>query len=91
MKSWEEFKNNYAIGSKVTGEIVYKAPFGVFLDIGEPFYVLLEIIVMDNLDYKLYKSDKQFKIGEIVGGEVVDFTENNKQMRIKQKNVSQRK
>ena len=42
---------------------------------------------MNNLDYDLYKSDQQFKIGEIVEGEVAGFTENNKQMRIKQKNV----
>ena len=87
MKSWEDFKNKYSIGSKVTGKIVHKAPFGVFLDIGEPFHALLEIIVMKNLDYDLYKSDQQFKVGEVVEGEVTDFTESNKQMRIRQKNI----
>ena len=85
MKSdWEHFKKKYAPGDKVEGVIIQKRPFGVFIDIGEKFLVLLEIIVMKDLDYELYKADKQFIVGETVKGYVANLREEDLQMRITQ-------
>lgn len=58
----------------------------MFLDIGEDFMCLLEIIEIKDLDYDLYMADKIMKIGEIVEGKVGGFTDQNMQMRITQKN-----
>lgn len=85
-ESWKNFKNRYKVGQTVSGKIVHKAPFGVFIDIGEDFPCLLEIIEIENLNYDQYTSEKIFRLGEKVEGKVGDFTEENKQMRITQKN-----
>lgn len=79
---WKGFKEKYVIGDKVEGTIIHKMPFGVFIDIGEKFLVLLEIIVMEGLYYDLYRAEKQFNVGESVQGSVAGFTEGNRQMRI---------
>lgn len=84
--AWIQFKAKYSIGQKVSGKIAYKAQFGVFLDIGEEFLCLLEIISINDLNYELYESGKVYKVGELVEGTVVGFTDNNRQMRITQKN-----
>ena len=85
MKSWEEVKKQYNLGSKLTGEIIHKAPFGVFLDFGESFHARLEIIEMDNLNYDAYQADQQYKVGEVIEGIVADYMENNQQIRITKK------
>lgn len=84
-EKWKGFKSKYIIGQSISGKIVEKAPFGVFIDIGEDFMCLLEIIEIKDLDYDLYVADKIMKIGEIVEGKVGDFRDHNKQMRITQK------
>ncbi|HAA14411.1 MAG TPA: hypothetical protein DCE41_23110 [Cytophagales bacterium] len=84
-KEWEKFKNKYPLDTTVTGKIVHKAPFGVFLDIGEQFLALLEIIAIKDLDYRLYTEDKIFKIEEEVSGYVVGFRQENQQLAIAQK------
>lgn len=85
MNEWVDFQLRYPIGKEIEGKIIKKMPFGVFIDIGEKFLVLLEIIEIEGLDYEKYTSDEQFNVGESVSGVVGGFTENNKQMRILQK------
>ena len=84
-EAWINFKNKFSIGQSVSGKIIHKAPYGVFLDIGEDFLCLLEIIEINDLNYELYTADQIFKAGEIVEGKVGDFTDSNKQMRITQR------
>ena len=80
------FENNeLARVIEVEGKIIKKMPFGVFVDIGEKFLTLLEIIEMVGLNYGHYQSNQQFNIGDRVKGTVGDFTDNPKQMRITQK------
>ena len=81
---WEAFQQQYPVGTEVEGKITHKRPFGVFIDIGEPFIVLLEIPSMKDLDYPQYLDHQQFNVGETVRGTVTDFTSGN-QMRITQK------
>lgn len=82
---WNQFQQNYPIGKEVEGAIIKKMPFGVFIDIGEQFLVLLELPAMQDLDYEKYQAEQQFKTGERVKGRVTDFTDHNIQMRIAQK------
>lgn len=85
-EDWRSFKKKYKIGQSVSGKRIHKAQFGVFLDIGEDFLCLLEIIEMRDLNYNLYMAEEEMKIGDIVEGKVGEFTDNNRRMRITQKN-----
>ena len=85
INEWHKFKQKYPIGIEVEEKIIKKMPFGVFVDIGEKFLTLLEIIEMVGLNYDHYQSNQQFNVGDRVKGTVGGFTDNNKQMRMTQK------
>ena len=90
LNEWNKFKQKYPVGIEVEGKIIKKMPFGVFLDIGEKFLALLEIIEMVDLNYDHFQSNQQFNVGDKVQGTVGDYTDYNKQMRITQKKRNKR-
>ena len=83
--TWEQVKAKYQIGEYVEGIIAFKQPFGDFIDIGLEFKVLLEIIVIKDLTPEVYRAGNYNAIGTTVGGWIVDFTDDNQQIRISQK------
>ena len=88
-RNWNKFQQDYPVGKQVRGIIVRKMPFGVFVDINEPFMALLEIIEMKELEYKRYTKDLQFNVGEVIHGYVLDCAIHNQQLRITQKQESE--
>lgn len=63
---WNNLKGKFKAGDNLTGSIFYKAHFGVYLDVSEPFPALLRIVDMKDLDYDKYQKDLIFKLGEEV-------------------------
>ncbi len=86
---WKNFKEKHKLGSFVSGKIIHKAPFGVFINVDGYSNVLLEIIQMKELDYhSLYLTDIQFKVGDHIEAYVLGFTEDTQQVRVTQKKAN---
>src|SRR6516164_3358726 len=61
--AWKAGKSRVPDGSRVTGVVVAKYPFGVFVDIGLGFPALLEIICIDGLTPKRYREGNWCPLG----------------------------
>ena len=72
---WNSLKGKYQRGDRLEGIIFIKAPFGVFLDIGEAFPALLRIVDMKNLDYNAYRADSCYQLNEKVQLEFIYMPE----------------
>ena len=56
--AWKAAKAQVPNDTSVTGVVVAKYPFGVFVDIGVGFPALLEIVFMDEMTPELYRDGK---------------------------------
>lgn len=75
-RDWEALKENLAVGQGVTGEVIARAPFGVWLDIGVGFPAEVDIIVIDDLTPERYRADDWCPIGSTVTAFVGGFLDN---------------
>ena len=71
---WEQFKRDHPPGSEVTGTVSHVAPFGAFVDLGEPFEALLLVPYMAPVD----KHPKSFpedypKAGDVIAALIRHF------------------
>ena len=85
--TWEDAKKEYVIGQKIEGKVIYKTPFGDFidLDVNQEFTVLIQIIDIFNLTEDIYKSGNYHPLGSIISGIIIDFRDHNKQIIFSQK------
>lgn len=85
--TWQEAKKEYVIGQKIEGKVIYKAPFGDFIDLGvnQEFTVLIQIIDIFNMTEDSYKNENYHPLGSIISGIIIGFREHDKQIIFSQK------
>ncbi|WP_166831788.1 hypothetical protein [Thalassoroseus pseudoceratinae] len=87
---WKSLKANHAVGDKVTGVVVAKAPYGAWLDV-HGFPALLEIICIDGLTPERYQAGDWCPIGSHVSGFIGGFRDDVHQIGIYQVRPGQTK
>ena len=70
---WDGIRQKYKLGHRVTGVVEYHAPFGVFLDIGDP--VVRGLILITEFPDDVKSPDTFPPIGEKAEGVVLGYTE----------------
>jgi len=63
---WSLFTAHVPVGAEVTGEVVARAVFGAWIDIGVGFPALLEIIAMADLTPEKYRAGEWCPVGSLV-------------------------
>jgi ribosomal protein S1 len=82
---WDELAVEFKPGTKVTGQVVHKAPFGDFIEIGASEPALLEITSMPAPTPELYKLGEYNPLGSTVTAWVLGiFSRRTKQLRLTQ-------
>jgi ribosomal protein S1 len=74
--NWLHLKSRYKLGQFVLGTVEFHAPFGVFLNLGEPVVKGL-IKIPDFLDEGVMQVEMYPAIGATVGAIVVGYNESN--------------
>jgi ribosomal protein S1 len=74
--NWEQIKSKYKLGQFIQGKVEHHAPFGVFINIGEPNIKGL-IKIPDFLDEGVIKPNMYPEIGAVIGAIVVGYNEVN--------------
>ncbi len=64
--AWEAAKARMPMGSRASGVVIARYPFGAFVDLGVGFPALLEIIFMDGLTPERYQADNWCPVGSSV-------------------------
>jgi ribosomal protein S1 len=75
-QNWEQVKSSYKLGQFVRGTVEYHAPFGIFVDLGEPLVKGL-IKIPDFLDEGEMREEMYPEIGSLIGAIVVGYNESN--------------
>ena len=70
LSNWPAAKASLAIGREVSGVVIARAPFGVWLDIATPFPALLLVPNMRQAEEQRIAFDDYPQIGEIVTGRI---------------------
>ncbi len=76
-KNWEQIKTRYRLGQFIQGKVEFYAPFGVFVEVGEPSVKGL-IKIPDFLDEGTMSEEMYPEIGTPVGAVVVGYNESNR-------------
>ncbi|MDO7852665.1 hypothetical protein [Hymenobacter convexus] len=78
---WETLKQRLPIGSIITGKVVHQAPFGVFIDAGLGFMVLMRVIEFGLIKPNgLVFPDDYPAIGSVISGQFCGFNKGNRQI-----------
>lgn len=75
-QNWEQIKSKYTLGQFVQDKVEYHAPFGVFVDLGEPSVKGL-IRIPDFLDEGAMSEEMYPEIGTSIGAIVAGYNESN--------------
>jgi ribosomal protein S1 len=81
---WELLKTRLPAGSRVSGEVVARYIFGIFLDIGVGFPALLEVIQFEEARRRRYNFEDYPAVGSTVTARVVSFRERVRQIDLTQ-------
>ena len=81
---WEEAKQRFSVGSSVTGVVVFRAPFGAFVDIGAGFPALLELPEIAGLTPEMYQANDWCPVGGELTARVMVFRDRNRQICVSQ-------
>jgi ribosomal protein S1 len=82
---WSHAKTRLPEGGNVSGEVVARYPFGVFVDIGVGFPALLEVIQFEDARERRYASLEEYpSIGSTVSARVVAFSDRSRQVGLTQ-------
>jgi ribosomal protein S1 len=84
MQRWEYLKSRLQLGQTVTGQVIAKAPFGAWVDLGFGFPALLQIIHIAGLTPELYRADDWCPLGSEVTATVRWFNDKNQQICLRQ-------
>ena len=82
---WEKVKASLKKDEEVSGTVVARAPFGVWLDLGVGFPALIETIVITGMDRNMYEEDNYCPVGSIVRAKVSGIRDNQRQIYLHQK------
>jgi ribosomal protein S1 len=77
---WPAIKKRFPVGTEVTGVVIARQPFGVFLDLGDGALALMERPSMPWQPGADPMASPD--IGTPMSGAVVGHTENNRQVRV---------
>lgn len=79
---WISLKNKYKIGELVKWTIEGKTTFGCFINIGEEFPGLLQIVSIKDLNYDKFLKNKIYNVGEKIKCYVLGFRDYNFQIEL---------
>ncbi|MDX2242502.1 MAG: hypothetical protein NW224_17585 [Leptolyngbyaceae cyanobacterium bins.302] len=83
--AWECLKRTRKRGDTVSGVVIQQKPFGVFLDAGIGFRVLLEVVQFREAASEHFSVEDYPAVGSTVEGQLTVFTEHNRQVRVSQR------
>jgi hypothetical protein len=86
-RDWEQVKARLAVGDEVSGEVIARAPFGAWLDIGVGFPALLEIVEIDGLTPEASRAGDWCPVGSRISAWVTRFRDDNRQVYLSQRRV----
>jgi predicted RNA-binding protein with RPS1 domain len=81
---WSALLTRLRSGDTVTGEVIVKAHFGAWVDIGVDFPALIEIPYIRGLTPERYRADDWCPVGSAITARVLGFTQNLHQVRLAQ-------
>jgi hypothetical protein len=82
---WDRIATEFKPGTEVTGQVVHKAPFGDFIEIGASEPALLEIVCMPALAYEQYIVGEYNPLGSTIKAWALGIpSRRTKQLRITQ-------
>lgn len=85
-EDWERVKTTVAVGAEVTGKVLVRVKFGVFLDIGVGFPALIRVPDLKDADVKPYTSLDMYPApGSNISGVVLWFDDGNRQVDLSQR------
>ena len=68
--AWQAVIQSLKLGQSGTGEVVARAPYGAWIDLGVGFPALLQIIMMRDMDHETYLADEWCPVGSQVEAQV---------------------
>lgn len=88
-QKWEAVKTTLKHGVEVTGKVIARVPFGIFLDIGVGFPALIRVHDLKNADVRPYTSMEMYPTpGSNTTGTVIGFNDRNRQIDLTQRHSS---
>lgn len=84
-QAWETLKMQLKRGDTLFGQVVHQTRFGVFLDGGLGFPILLEVMEFEHAKKKCAFPEDFPAKGSRVEGRLAAFDENNRQIRVTQR------
>jgi ribosomal protein S1 len=85
---WERIKSQFSVGERVTGKVVARYPFGVFLDLGVGFPALILVPDFEGACERPYTSmDMYPAVGATVSGSLLLFEDRLRQIRLIQRTL----
>ncbi|MEC7290429.1 MAG: S1 RNA-binding domain-containing protein [Pseudomonadota bacterium] len=84
-QEWSRVKDQLKQNEIVSGVVVAKAPFGLWVDIGVKFPALIEVIVLSGVDYETYLDEKYFTVGSEVKAKISGVRDDKRQIYLHQK------
>jgi ribosomal protein S1 len=83
-RSWLAAITGIELGDEVSGRIVARAPFGIWIDIGVGYPALLEIIMIKDFDREQYFGGNDYPVGTEINATVRGFGEEDQQIYLEQ-------
>lgn len=77
---WAALKQRLAVGQSITGEVIARAPFGAWVDLGVGFPGLLEIICIADLTPEQYRAGDWCPVGSKVTAFIGGFRDDGHQI-----------
>jgi hypothetical protein len=84
LADWEKVKAGMPEGAMVSGKVVHRSHFGVWLDLAVGFPALLEIIFIDGLTPQKYQRDDYYPLETTVSAKVLRFRDSGGQINLMQ-------
>ena len=72
-RNWQLVREKWSVGDCVKGEVITKAHFGAWIDVGIGFPCLLEIINVAGMDREDYQADNWCIKGSEVSAYIIGF------------------
>lgn len=80
--AWKAVKLRFTRGESVTGTVVGKSPFGVWVDLGVGFPALLEIVAIADLTPEQYRAGDWCPVDSEVTALVGGFRDHSRQIKL---------
>ena len=85
LQAWQDTKSSLQVGSLVSGKVVARRQFGVFVDIGHGFPALILVVKLKDADKTPYTlMDMYPAMGDTVEARVYAFVDHNRQIGLSQ-------